>query len=111
MVGAAYDDPFLFASVDKVFFDTEDFEAVDRHQVVERMLPYIEQWTRKGLKLHKITRHMLQLFSHQPGSRAWKRHLTENSCRDGADVTVVQDALASVSQAEIAAKRVILNAN
>ncbi|NET09598.1 MAG: tRNA dihydrouridine(20/20a) synthase DusA [Merismopedia sp. SIO2A8] len=123
MIGrAAYDNPYLYAQADWEFWSNDGemgngtvspddkgkgnqgnhkgidwpVRSPDRHQIVNQMLPYIEQWTSQGLKLHKITRHMLQLFTHQPGSRAWKRHLTENSCREGAGVEVVEQALAMV---------------
>ncbi|MFP4102844.1 tRNA dihydrouridine(20/20a) synthase DusA, partial [Coleofasciculus sp.] len=80
MIGrAAYDHPYLFAQADCQIFGEESI-APTRHQVVEGMLDYIDYWVAKGLKLNKITRHILQLFSGQPGSRAWKRHLTEKSC-------------------------------
>ncbi|MEM9217156.1 MAG: tRNA dihydrouridine(20/20a) synthase DusA [Cyanobacteria bacterium P01_F01_bin.150] len=96
MIGrAAYDNPYLFASVDHEFW--QDITSIPtRHKVVEQMLPYIDHWTHQGLKLHKVTRHMLQLFTHQPGSRAWKRHLTENSCKPGAGIEVVKQALSVV---------------
>ncbi|MGK7890243.1 MAG: tRNA dihydrouridine(20/20a) synthase DusA [Leptolyngbyaceae cyanobacterium] len=101
MIGrAVYDDPYLFAPVDQEFFGAKNLTVQTRHRVVEQMLPYIEYWTQRGLKLHKITRHMLQLFHHQPGSRAWKRHLTENSCKAGAGIEVVREALCLVAQAE-----------
>ncbi|NEQ95223.1 MAG: tRNA dihydrouridine(20/20a) synthase DusA [Cyanothece sp. SIO2G6] len=101
MIGrAAYDHPYLFAPVDREFFGDENPPVQNRHQVVEQMLPYIAHWTKRGLKLHKITRHMLQLFHHQPGSRAWKRHLTEQSCKPDADAEIVQEALSLVAQAE-----------
>ncbi|MEM9265603.1 MAG: tRNA dihydrouridine(20/20a) synthase DusA [Cyanobacteria bacterium P01_F01_bin.13] len=95
MIGrAAYDTPYMFAWADR------DIYAADmpftRHQVVEAMLPYIARWTEQGTKLHSITRHMLQLFHGQPGSRAWKRHLTDNSCRPDAGVDTVKAALAQV---------------
>ena len=62
------------------------------------MLPYIDHWTRQGLKLNSITRHMLMLFHGQPGSRVWKRVITENACRPGAGIAEVQEALAKVVQ-------------
>ncbi|MGJ3244479.1 MAG: tRNA dihydrouridine(20/20a) synthase DusA [Elainellaceae cyanobacterium] len=98
MIGrAAYDNPYMFSVVDSEFFG-ESVQALTRHQVAEAMLPYIDDWTRKGLKLNKITRHMLQLFTGQPGSRSWKRHLTEQSCHPGASIEVIRDALAMVNQ-------------
>jgi tRNA-dihydrouridine synthase A len=96
MIGrAAYDNPYLFATVDKEFY-TEESQFFNRHEVVENMYDYIDKWTSKGLKLNKITRHMLQLFAGKPGSRAWKQHITENSCRFGVGSEVVREALAKV---------------
>jgi tRNA-dihydrouridine synthase A len=96
MIGrAAYDNPFVFATVDRMVYG-EDSEVPTPEAIVDRMLPYVMQWTEQGLKLHKITRHMLQLFAGQPGSRQWKRYLTERSSEVGAGVEVVQAALAQV---------------
>jgi tRNA-dihydrouridine synthase A len=97
MIGrAAYDNPYLFAEADRLIF--HDFETpLTRHQVVEAMLPYVDRWTvQKGRKLHGLMRHMLQLFAGQPGSRAWKRLLTEKSSQRGAGSDVVREALAQV---------------
>ncbi|MEM7578371.1 MAG: tRNA dihydrouridine(20/20a) synthase DusA [Cyanobacteria bacterium P01_A01_bin.80] len=96
MIGrAAYDNPYLFATVDKEFY-TESAQFFNRHEVVENMYDYIDKWTAKGLKLNKITRHMLQLFAGKPGSRAWKQHITENSCRFGVGSEVLREALKKV---------------
>lgn len=96
MIGrAAYDNPYLFAAADRDIFGDRTLPPT-RHEVVDAMLPYIDQWVRRGLKLNKMTRHMLQLFTGQPGSRAWKRYLTEESCKPGAGVTIVQTALAHI---------------
>jgi tRNA-dihydrouridine synthase A len=97
MIGrAAYDQPYLFAQSDRLIYGEETTPPTP-FEVAEAMLPYIDFWTAKGLKLNKITRHMLQLFAGQPGSRVWKRHLTENSCLVGAGAEVVREALALVS--------------
>ncbi len=96
MIGrAAYDNPYLFAPVDTEFYGAVGTPPT-RHQVVEAMVPYIDFWSAKGSKLHKITRHMLQLFAGQPGSRVWKRYLTERSCLPESDSDVVRAALALV---------------
>jgi tRNA-dihydrouridine synthase A len=101
MIGrAAYDNPYLFSQVDTQFYGDVEMPRT-RHQVVEAMLPYVEKWTGKGLKLHKITRHMLQLFAGQPGSRAWKQYITEHSCRGAGDAQVLLQGLTLVaSQAD-----------
>lgn len=100
MIGrAAYDNPYLFASADRTFYGEvahAEMLPLSRKAVAEAMIPYIEYWTGKGLKLNKITRHILQLFNGQPGSRTWKRILTERSCLEGAGAEVVLDALAQI---------------
>lgn len=97
MIGrAAYDNPFLFASADQLIYGENSSPLPTPESIVNAMLPYIVQWTEQGQKLHKITRHMLQLFAGQPGSRQWKRCLTERSSEVGAGVEVVQLALSQV---------------
>lgn len=96
MIGrAAYDDPYLFAQCDRFIYG-ENSSPPTRHQVVEAMLPYMEYWTSQGTNLNKISRHLLLLFHGQPGSRAWKRYISENAHRPGAGAEVIRAALAKV---------------
>ena len=96
MIGrAAYDNPYLFAKVDREIYHS-DIPAPTRHQVVRAMLPYIDSWVGQGVKLHAISRHLLQLFTGCPGTKAWKRHISENAHLPGADSTVIVAALAKV---------------
>lgn len=100
MVGrAAYDQPYLFAAADRRFFAAVQAPPT-RAQVVAAMLPYIDHWTSQGLKLYKITRHMLMLFHGQPGSRRWRQILTEQSSQPGAGVAVVQAALEAMVEVD-----------
>ncbi len=96
MIGrAAYDNPYLLATVDREIYG-DNTPIRSRHEIVTAMLPYIDTWTSRGWKLHSITRHMLQLFHGQPGSRLWKRILTERSILAGAGIDVVIQALTAV---------------
>lgn len=96
MIGrAAYDNPYLFATCDRDFYG-EKTPPPARREVVEAMLPYIEYWIAKGLKLNAISRHLLQLFAGQPGTKAWKRHISENAHLPGAGVETIRHALATV---------------
>ncbi len=104
MIGrAAYDNPYLFTTADSEIYG-EEVTPPTRHEVAEAMFSYIDYWVAKGFKLNKITRHMLQLFAGQPGSRVWKRYLTENSCLPGAGCEVVREALAKVRQSAISSQ-------
>ncbi|MGC9503367.1 tRNA dihydrouridine(20/20a) synthase DusA [Baaleninema sp.] len=96
MVGrAAYDTPFLFATVDQDIYG-ETTPLPTRRQVVEQMLGYCDRWVAHGYKLHAITRHMLQLFAGQPGTKAWKRYISEHAHLPGAGAEVLEMALARV---------------
>ncbi len=98
MIGrAAYDHPYLFATSDREFFGDESLIR-SRIEVAEAMIPYIDRWNAQGLKLHKITRHMLQLFHGQAGSRIWKRIITDRSCIADAGSEVIREAIAAVYQ-------------
>ena len=97
MIGrAAYDNPYLFATSDREFFGDET-PMRSRVEVAEAMIDYINEWTAKGVRLNKITRHMLQLFHGQAGSRIWKRIITEKSCIMGAGSEVIREAIAAIS--------------
>ncbi len=99
MIGReAYHNPYILAEVDKLIFGDES-EVLSRHEVIQQMLPYIEQRMAEGRPLKSITRHLLGLFQGRPGAKAWRRHLSENAHLKGADLRVLTDALALVPDA------------
>ena len=96
MVGRAiYHDPYLLSVVDKTIFG-QPGKVVSRHDIVLAMLPYIERRMTAGRSLKSITRHMLGLFQGEPGAKAWRRYLSERVHLPGADINVVEQALALV---------------
>ncbi|MEO1267843.1 MAG: tRNA dihydrouridine(20/20a) synthase DusA [Myxococcota bacterium] len=96
MIGrAAWDDPYLFAPFDAVFFGA-DTPAPSRHEVVERTIPHIERELSAGTRLSYLVRPMLSLFNHRPGTRRWKRHLSEKGFKPDADIAVLHEALSYV---------------
>ncbi|WP_444912163.1 tRNA dihydrouridine(20/20a) synthase DusA [Microbulbifer sp. PAAF003] len=94
---AAYQTPTILAQVDSQLFGGET--GPDAIQVVEQMLPYIEQEMQRGQRLNHITRHMLGLFQGLPGARRFRRHLSEYAHKPGAGPEVLEQALAQVTQA------------
>ena len=99
---AAYQSPAILAEADRRFFDSAAL-APDRDGAVEAMLPYVEAQLAAGSSLIAMTRHMLGLYQGLPGAKIWRRHLSENAHRAGADKAVIADALALVRQAREAA--------
>ena len=93
---AAYQRPVhVLAKADRIIFNRPN-PVKSPEQVVIAMLPYIREHIALGGKLHQITRHMLGLFSGQPGARIWRRILSEGASRPGANVSLVEDALSEV---------------
>lgn len=96
MMGRAiYHDPYLLAEADSQLF-ADNHSVPSRHQVIEQMLPYIEQRMSEGRPIKSITRHLLGLFQGQAGAKAWRRHLSENAHIKEAGLEVIQDALALI---------------
>lgn len=90
---AAYQNPYLLADVDRQIFADHDQAPISREQVVEQMIPYIQEHLAQGGRLQHITRHMLGLYQGVPGARRWRRHLSENAHRPEAGIDVLLDAM------------------
>ena len=94
---SAYHSPYLLSSVDRDFFaDTR--QPKTRAQIIEELIPYIEQQLQQGNSLHSITRHILGLYQGVPGARQFRRILSEKAPRPGAGIDVLKEALASVEE-------------
>ena len=97
MVGReAYQNPVILATVDREIFGVEGADT-DPVAVVRAMYPYIERELSNGTYLGHITRHMLGLFQGIPGARQWRRYLSENAHKAGADIEVLEHALRLVA--------------
>jgi len=90
-----YENPWLLAGIDHALFHAEEPEA-SREQALRRLLPYVERELSAGTPLAHITRHILGLYRNQPGGRAFRRVLSQQACRPGAGVRVIEAALAEV---------------
>ena len=85
MIGrAAYHTPYFLAEIENEIFDNRNI--LSREEVIENLIPYIKDETKKGTRLNQIMRHTLGLFHGQTGSSYWKRYLSENMCVRDADV-------------------------
>ena len=93
MIGrAAYENPYLFAPADALFF-ADPHPIPSREEIVVAMLPYLQNWRRQGLRPKRIIRHLFGLFAYQPGARAWRRFLSENAHLPETDEKVLLRAL------------------
>lgn len=99
MIGrAAYHSPAeVLLDADRLVFG--DGETRSAHEIVHLMVPYIADHVANGGRLHQVTRHMLGLFQGKAGARMWRRYLSENAFREGANEQTVLQALSYVMEA------------
>lgn len=96
MIGrAAYRQPWLLVAADSTLFG-DDHPLPTRHTVLAALRPYVERELAAGVPLQAIARHLLGLFQGQPGARLWRRTLTLEALRPGADWSAITAALAQV---------------
>jgi tRNA-dihydrouridine synthase A len=97
MIGrAAYHDPAgVLLQADSTLFGRPD-PCPDREAAALRMLPVLERHVAEGGRPGQVTRHMLGLFTGQPGARGWRRALSEGAARPDAGHGILLDALEHV---------------
>ena len=93
MIGReAYHNPWSLTGFEALC-RTDPWSPPSRADVVAAMADYAALELAKGAQLKHITRHMLGLFAGLPGARAWRRTLSEQAHRDGADPRLLEQAL------------------
>ncbi len=96
MVGReAYQNPYILAEIERKIFGNHTI--LGREKVAKAMIPYIEKQMKDyGTPVKSITRHMIGLFHHQPGAKAWKQALSTLPHQEGADSSVIEKALSKI---------------
>ncbi|MEW8323082.1 MAG: tRNA dihydrouridine(20/20a) synthase DusA [Candidatus Thiodiazotropha taylori] len=96
MIGReAYNNPWILSQADSLIYASEGSPA-SRHQIIESMIPYIDQELSAGTPINRITRHILGLFQGLPGAKKWRRMLSEEAHKAGADSSLILRAAAQV---------------
>ena len=92
MIGReAYHNPWILAQAEARLFG-EVTALPTRHQVIEKLLPFVELELAAGVPLNRITRHILGLFHGQPGARAWRRYLSTHGFKKDAGANTILKA-------------------
>jgi len=89
---AAYYTPWLLARVDAGLFGAEP-SVSSPLEAIERFIPYVERMLAEGVPLNAMTKHTLGIFHGLPGARLYRRHLSENATKPGADAGILRQAL------------------
>ena len=92
MIGReAYHNPFLLALADECIYDRHPVNHT-RDDILEQCIDYCRWQLTQGERLHRITRHILGLYLGQKNGRKFRRHISENACKQGATEQVLIDA-------------------
>jgi tRNA-dihydrouridine synthase A len=86
-----YHNPYILAELDKTLYGV-DTPLLTRKQILQQLMPYIEDQLSQGVYLKHMSRHLLGLFQAISGAKAWRRHISENSYKAGAGIEVLEDA-------------------
>lgn len=98
MIGrAAWDDPYLFATADPRFFGAAT-PPPSRREVVEAYLPYVARHQARSVPAARLLFPMQGLFAGQPGTRAFRRALSERAHRTHDAVTLLREATQRVPE-------------
>tara|TARA_Y200000002_G_scaffold192379_1_gene158796 strand:- start:3 stop:986 length:984 start_codon:yes stop_codon:yes gene_type:complete len=98
MIGrSVYHSPYMLADIEKEIF--KNANILTREEIIQKLIPYVKNETKKGTRLNQIMRHTLGLFHGQTGSSFWKRYLSENMCVRDADVKKIDHIMDKVKLA------------
>ncbi|RPG93867.1 MAG: tRNA dihydrouridine(20/20a) synthase DusA [Candidatus Pelagibacter sp. TMED263] len=97
MIGRAiYHSPYFLADIEKKVFGNDNVPT--RSDIMENLIPYIQEETSKGTQLNHIMRHTVGLFHGQNGSKVWKQYLSKNMCIRDADLQKVNHIMDQVKK-------------
>ena len=84
MIGRAiYQNPYFLSEIEKEIFNTNIIPS--REDIAKEILKYLEEEVKLGTKVNHVMRHTVGLYYGQPGSKDWKRYLSENMMARDSD--------------------------
>lgn len=97
MIGReAYNSPYMLADVDNVIYKKAT-NKLTRQNIIDQMVPYIDNHVANGGRAWHILRHMLGLTNGLSGARKFRQHLSECAGKEGANSQVLIDAFSKVN--------------
>ena len=84
MIGRAiYQNPYFLNEIEKEIFNHS--QILTREEIAKKILEYLEEEVKLGTKVNHIMRHTVGLYHGQPGSKDWKRYLSDNMMARDSD--------------------------
>jgi tRNA-dihydrouridine synthase A len=91
-----YNSPFMLVDADTDIYNS-DTDKLTRTEVINLMVPYINDTVASGGRAWHILRHMLGLCNGLSGARKFRQHLSECASKEGANGQVLLDAFEKVT--------------
>jgi len=88
----AYHRPYVLAQLEAALYGDREAPFVPREAQLDRMARYAAREMEKGERLSSITRHMLGLYSGEPGAREYRRVLSEGARAPDASPELIRTA-------------------
>lgn len=85
----AYHNPFILSDIDNRLYG-DSAPRPDRDELITRLCAYVDEELSKGARLHDITRHIHGLYHGVAGARAWRRKLSTEVHKQGADSSLLK---------------------
>ena len=84
MIGRAiYQNPYFLKDIENDIFGNSN--VLSREDIVKKILEYLENEIKSGTKVNQIMRHTVGLYYGQPGSKEWKKYLSDNMMARDSD--------------------------
>ncbi|WP_229817402.1 tRNA dihydrouridine(20/20a) synthase DusA [Thalassotalea profundi] len=97
MIGReVYQNPYLLAEADQILWG-DNTPVLSREEVIETMSDYIDRYVSNGGRVWHVARHMLGLCNGLAGAKQFRRFLSENANKAGANSELLKAAFAKVS--------------
>jgi len=84
MIGRAiYQNPYFLKDIENEIFNNS--KILSREDIVKQILKYLKKELKKGTKVNQVMRHTVGLYYGQPGSKEWKKYLSDNMMARDSD--------------------------
>jgi len=84
MIGRAiYQNPYFLKDIENDIFGNSNI--LSREDIVKKILEYLENEIKSGTKVNQVMRHTVGLYYGQPGSKEWKKYLSDNMMARDSD--------------------------
>ena len=84
MIGRAiYQNPYFLKDIENSIFGNSNI--LSREDIVKQILEYLENEIKSGTKVNQVMRHTVGLYYGQPGSKEWKKYLSDNMMARDSD--------------------------